>query len=86
MIKISLIISLLTYIMFWLIIYRASEIYKRENKHFKEKKLGLYNHIRIIIIVLIPVFNIICLIAWGYYFLFVNDKDTIKEFIHKEDI
>lgn len=81
--KIHLIISILAYIFFWLTISRVVKIYKTENKDkkIKSEKIGLLNHLRLIIMILIPLVNIGMFLVYIYIFCFKDDNELLKTFL-----
>lgn len=78
--KIHLIISILAYIFFWLTISRVVKIYKTENKDkkIKSEKIGFINHIRLIIIILIPLLNTMMFLIYANMFCFKDDDELLK--------
>lgn len=81
--KIYLIISVLAYIFFWLTMSRVVKIYKNENmdKELKNNKLGFVEHLRLVIIVLIPLVNIDMFLVYIYMFCFKDDNELLKIFL-----
>ena len=74
MLKISLIISLIGFVMFLLATARVETIYKSKYGEFKTEKLPLIYWIRMIIMFLVPLLNIFLMVVFAWCFLFANEN------------
>ncbi len=78
--KIHLIISILAYIFFWLTMQRMIGAYIKVNKdkELKNKSIGFINHIRLTIIILIPLLNIMMFLIYANMFCFKDDDELLE--------
>ena len=73
-IKISLIISVMGFFMLLLTIARAEALYRTKYGDFKAKRVPLILWVRMVIMFLIPLFNILLLSVFVWCFLFANEE------------
>lgn len=81
MLTLYLIISVLTCILYFLVVLRAESIYKNINEcNYKitERSKKIINNIRVIILIITPIINVFFLIGLLNIFLFWDDDAYIK--------
>lgn len=86
MLILYLIISVLTCILYFLVVLRAVSIYKNIsecNHKITERSKKIINNIRIIILIITPIINVFFLIGLLNIFLFWDD-DAYIELLNKE--
>ena len=74
MIKVSLIISVIGFIMLVLSIARAEALYRAKHDNILYKKVPLIYWVRMVIMFLIPLVNVVLLLVFSWCFLFAKDN------------